>query len=243
MPADLIVYALVAAGLVFWLRNILGTRDDGEPGAPQPAPLDRRPERQSDPLLHSEDLQLAPEDHIRQLALQPGPVFAIANKTAENGLLDIARADRNFDVHFFLSGAQEAFVMIVEGFAKGDRELLKDLLAPPVYQAFEQVISERETRGEKRVTDIHSLLRVEVIDARIQDRMALVTIRFTADETSVARDQNGNIIEGDPDKITKMVDVWTFGREIKSRNPAWLVYETRGGFEDDNDHIPDTHSV
>ena len=71
--------------------------------------------------------------------------------------------------------------------------------------------------------------------------MAYITVKFVAEESSVTRDKDGEIIAGHPDKVSEMQDIWTFGRNIKSKDPSWLLCETRGDFEDDNDLIPDTH--
>ena len=240
MPADLIVYALVAAGLVFWLRSVLGTRHgeererhnpflagDHEEAAPDTTPLSDEP--------------ISAEEQIIALADNPRNNYGVDNKTAENGLLDIAKADKSFDINFFMEGAQDAFAMIVESFAEGDRETLKNLLSDGVYNAFEKAISEREERNETQVTDIHAIRKALVTEARLDDKMALVTVKFTAEETSVTKDKDGEIISGHPEKTVEMHDIWTFGRDVKSKDPSWLVMETRGDFEDDNDLIPDSH--
>ena len=169
------------------------------------------------------------------------PGAGIDNKTAEMGLLDILKTDKNFDIDFFLDGAKDAFVMIVEAFAEGDREMLKELLAPEVYKAFEGAISDREARNESQITDIHAIRKADVIAARTEDKKAFITVKFVADETSVTRDKNDVVTHGHPERITQMKDIWTFGRSMKSKDPSWLVYETRGDFEDDNDILPNTH--
>jgi len=71
--------------------------------------------------------------------------------------------------------------------------------------------------------------------------MALITVRFWADERTVTKDENQNIISGHPDKTTVMRDVWTFSRDVKSRDPRWLVVETREDGIEDNETIPNTH--
>ena len=71
--------------------------------------------------------------------------------------------------------------------------------------------------------------------------MAYITVHFSAEETTVTRSEDGEIIAGNPDKVVEMQDIWTFGRDIKSKDPSWLLYETRGDFDEDNDRIPDTH--
>jgi len=240
VPADLIVYALVAAGLVFWLRSVLGTRHGEERERPNPFAGAEQQEDNSD-ISVSAGGHSGPEEQIMALAENPRRNYGVDNKTAENGLIEIARNDRDFDIDFFLEGSQDAFAMIVESFAQGDREALKDLLSEDVYNAFEGAITDREKRGETQETEIHAIRKVIVTKAVLDKKMAYITAKYTADETSVTRDKNGEIITGNPDKTTEMNDIWTFGRDIKSKDPSWLVYETRGDFEDDNDLIPDTH--
>ncbi len=240
MPADLVLYALVAAGLVFWLRSVLGTKH----GEERPSALNGADAK--DIINAAAEDQKSdfegPEDRIMALAENAlKKNYSIGNKTAEIGLIDIAKADRNFDIDGFLVGAQDAFVMIVESFAEGDRDTLKNLLAEDVYVAFEGAITAREDRNETQQTEIHAIRKAEVIEARLEGRRAFVTIKFTADETSVTRDESGDILSGNPDRTTEMRDIWTFGRDVKSREPSWLLIETRGDFEGDNDLIPDSH--
>lgn len=239
MPADLIVYALVAAGLVFWLRSVLGTRHGEERDRPNPFLAPDQQDETTDTPAFPNDLN--PEEQIAALAQTPRKNYSVDNKTAENGLIEIAKADRDFDIDFFLEGAQDAFAIIVESFAGGDRETLKNLLADDVYTAFETAITQREERGETQMTEIHAIRKVAVLKAVLDKKMVYITAKFTAEETSVTRDKDDEIIAGNPDKTTEMNDIWTFGRDIKSKDPSWLLYETRGDFEDDNDLIPDTH--
>lgn len=241
MPTDLIVYALVAAGLVFWLRTILGTRHGDERQRDNPftaSSLDRAPDA-ANPLV-GEAAAMTSEERVQKLAGEAASKISIENKGAESGLIDIARADREFDIDFFMDGAQEAFALIVESFAAGDRDTLKSLLGASVYNAFESAITEREKRGEKQDTQIRAIRKAEAIEARVSGRTAYITVRFTAEEVSVTRDAAGEIVDGHPERVSAMRDVWIFSRDLKSRDPRWLVVETRGDFEDDNKIIPNT---
>lgn len=240
MPADLFIYALVAAGLIFWLRSVLGTRH-GEERSRADALLSTDPAiKDSEEFMSEVKSIISQDDEIRELAKNPVKNYSIANKSAENGLLDIS-AKSDFDIHFFMEGAQDAFVMIVEAFADGDREELRSLVAEDVYNAFEGAIAEREEKKQTQITDIHAIRKAEIIEARLEGRAAYITLRVVAEESSITKDVDDKIIAGHPDKTTVMQDVWVFKRDIKSRNPAWLVVETRGGFEEDNDLIPDSH--
>lgn len=233
MPADILIYAIVAAGLVFWLRSLLGTRHGDESERPNPFTS------HTDPIKN----QAAPEMGTAG-GLMPGQIeemsaglernMSIENELAERGLMDIARVDRSFDLSHFMRGAQDAFVMIIESFAEADKDTLQNLLSKPVYNAFEGVIDERAKNQETASVEIHSVRKSEVMDAQIKDKMVYITVRFTADETSIVRDKDDKVIFGDPERITETIDIWTFGRPLRSREPVWLVYQTR---EDEDDEL------
>ncbi len=235
MPADLIVYGIVAAGLVLWLRSLLGTRHGEERERPNPfvgADVEDAPSGAvSEEPSNKEQIAFLGEGGSKNLNVE--------NKTAENGLLEISRADRNFDVKHFLDGAQEAFVMIVEAFARGDLETLKSLLDNDVYTVFEQAIAKRDLDGETMETEIHAIRKTEVIEAYLLKKKAFITLRFIADETSVIRDKEDQLLSGHPDRVTEMRDIWVFARDVNSKDPRWFLMETRVD-EDDNETIPNT---
>jgi len=242
LNAELILYAVIAAGLVFWLRSVLGTRHGEERERPNPytapAPTEKPVAQASaTPVSGVETVQGLP------LALQPALPrnVSVEGEMAERGLFDIGRIERDFDLAKFAQGAQDAFAVIVEAFAQGDRATLKNLLTDPVYAAFDNVIKDRESRGERVETEIHAVRRAEIIDAKAEGKQASITVRFIADETCVIRDNANLIISGDPDRITEMNDIWTFTRTLKSRDPRWLLSETRDGDvkETDGPAVPD----
>ena len=241
MAAELMVYALIAAGLIFWLRNILGTHSDDESNISMP-----KLELSEDGKivgLNGQEGDTAADKLllIEELADNDKGNMAISAETAQNGLRDIVKADRGFDVYVFLQAAQDAFVFVVESFADGDRDTLEDLLSPQVFEAFSGAIDVREKAGEVMETEIQSIQKSEIIEARLDGKNALVTVRFWANEVSVTKDESGEIVHGHPEKVTQMRDVWTFSRDVKSRDPRWLVVETREDGVNDNDTIPNTH--
>ncbi|MFN3826336.1 MAG: Tim44/TimA family putative adaptor protein [Micavibrio sp.] len=244
MPADLLIYAIVAAGLVFWLRNILGTRHGDE--RDRPNPFTRPPEEVNRPQATREQPAMADTG----MGIAPGfapetPLVLDKNMAlaagVEASLREIAKVDRTFDPLSFLRGAQDAFVMIVEAFARGDRDTLKPLLAEPVYKAFLGVITERENTGQKASVEIHAIRKLEIVSARLERRDAFVTVRFVADETNVLRDAADMIIHGNPDRVTETIDIWTFVRDTRSREPGWLLIETNDEDAKQQDHktVPD----
>lgn len=231
MPADLLLYALVAAGLIFWLRSILGSRHGDERQRPNPfAPSKPDPAESAKPALSALDNSiLTPGETLigGPLILPKNSNCTIANSALEPALLKIASMDRNFNLAHFMTGAQDAFVMIVEAFAQGDRDLLKSLLAPDLYKAFDQSLKERSAAGGTMTAEIHAIRKVEVTDAQLKDKMAFITLRFVADETVVTKDKDDHMLSGHPDRVTETIDIWTFARTIASKDPTWLLVATR----------------
>ena len=230
MPVDVIIYALVALVLVFWLRSVLGTRHGDEPSRPNPFAT---PPGVDGPVRPA---ALPLTDRARGVkANTPNvnhdlPRNMAAATVAESGLMDIARADKGFAAAQFMKGAQDAFTMIVEAYAAGDKATLRDLLADNVYEAFSGVIDQRERAGDKASVEILAVRKMEILNAEVRNKtQASITIRYTADETWVLRDSAGTVKEGHPDRVSEAIDIWTFTRDLKGRNKnqTWLVSETR----------------
>lgn len=238
MPADLILYALVAAGLIFWLKSILGTRDDNNE-------MDKPKEFKNESDIFA---GLKPDKNDKVVPLHPGANdkitlprhIKIDNKTTENAIEKLQKQNPNFDLIHFVQGAESAFGMIVEAFAEGDLETLENLLAEDVFNAFKQIIEERQASGETVETEIKAIEKMDIIEAIERDEMIFMTVRFSARETCVIRDKNGDILAGNPEDTTKMVDVWVFGRDADSQGPEWYLFETRDEeIEDHKTPIPE----
>ena len=169
------------------------------------------------PLAPTADIA-APSDRWKGIA-EPGTALA-------QGLDAIAAQDSSFDPRHFLSGARSAYEMIVLAFANGDRRALKDLLSSDVYDSFEAVIRDREKHEQKTETRFVSIDKAELVGAEGRDKFAQLTVRFVSQMISVTRDKAGTIVEGNPDKVTDITDVWTFARDTTSRDPNWKLVGT-----------------
>ena len=158
----------------------------------------------------------------------------IDNKTTENALTEIKKRHPDFNLEHFVEGAEAAFPMIIEAFADGDLETLENLLAQDVYQAFKSVIEARREAGETVETEIKQIEKIDITEAEIKEGMIFITTRFSARETCVIRDKDGQIISGNPDDTTKMVDVWVFGQAVEAEGPEWYLFETRDDAAEDH---------
>jgi predicted lipid-binding transport protein (Tim44 family) len=169
------------------------------------------------PLAPSADVASS-TDRWKGLA-EPGSALA-------QGLDAIFAQDSSFDPQHFLSGARSAYEMIVLAFANGDRRALKDLLSAEVYESFEAVIKDREKHEQKTETRFVSIDKAELVNAEMRDRTVQLTVRFVSQMISVTRDKAGAIVDGNPDKVADITDVWTFARDASSRDPNWKLVGT-----------------
>ena len=224
-----IIFLALAVFIFLRLRNVLGQRTGNE----QP-PYDRAARNvvhgtqdnvvpipgtviDQAPLAPTADV-VPPTDRWKGLT-EPGTPLA-------QGLDTIATQDSSFDPRHFLSGARGAYEMIVLAFANGDRRALKDLLSSEVYESFEAVIRDREKHEQKTETRFVSIDKAELVGAEVRDRAAQLTVRFVSQMISVTRDKAGTIVDGNAEKVADITDVWTFARDITSRDPNWKLVGT-----------------
>jgi predicted lipid-binding transport protein (Tim44 family) len=145
------------------------------------------------------------------------------------GINAIAQDDKTFDAKHFVTGARAAYEMIVTAYAEGDRRTLKNLLSRDVYEGFETAIKDRETKGETAESRFVSIEKSDITAADLRAHTAHVTVRFVSQLVSVTRDREGNVVDGSPEKVTDVTDVWTFARDLSSRDPNWKLVATEAG--------------
>jgi predicted lipid-binding transport protein (Tim44 family) len=224
-----IIFLALAVFIFLRLRNVLGQRTGNE----RP-PYDRAARNvvqgaqdnsvvpmpgsviDQAPLAPTADV--TPTDRWKGLA-EPGTALA-------QGLDAIVAQDSSFDPRHFISGAKSAYEMIVLAFANGDRRSLKDLLSSEVFDSFDAVIKDREKQEQKTETRFVSIDKAELVGAEARDRSAQLTVRFVSQMISVTRDKAGTIVDGNPDKVADITDVWTFARDTTSRDPNWKLVGT-----------------
>lgn len=145
---------------------------------------------------------------------------------AANGVRAIIAADSAFDVARFLEGAQAAYRMVLEAFWRGDREELRDLCNDEVRAAFEAAIDAREAAGHSLDNRLVAIERAGIDEARLEDRVAEIEVRFDAFVAAVTRDKDGAMVAGSMSDAIPTHDVWTFQRNLASKDPNWLLVET-----------------
>jgi predicted lipid-binding transport protein (Tim44 family) len=116
--------------------------------------------------------------------------------------------------------------MIVTAYAEGDRKTLKQLLSKDVYDGFVSAIGERESRGETMEFKFVGIDKADITDAALKGGTEQVTLRFLSKLISATYDSGGKVIDGDPVHVSDVTDIWTFAREVASRDPNWKLVAT-----------------
>jgi len=227
-----IIFLALAVFIFLRLRSVLGQRTGRE--RPPYDPYSARDAVRSP----ANDKVVALPPRSAEPAAQPVEAAEPADRwkgvaeqgsTVATGLDAIVAEDKTFDAKHFLIGARAAYEMIVTAFAEGDRRSLKNLLSREVYDGFETAIREREGRGETTETRFVSIDKADVTGAEVRAKTAQITVRFVSQLVSVTHDRTGAAIEGSPEKVTEVTDVWTFARDTSSRDPNWKLVATEAG--------------
>ena len=228
---DIILFALIAAFLVLRLRGVLGRRDGHEGGYHDPfrnmdaSDAPENPESDDNNIVRLPGHDDSSVDDLFDES--PAPTEDESIDRIANGLHLIKRADSRFNIDDFRNGARSAFEMIVGAFIAGDSSVLKPLLSPEVYGNFADAIREREQAGEKCEDSLIGIKKTEIVEAYMEGRTACVTIKFVSDQVKATLDENGDVVDGDPNVIIEVTDFWTFARDTRSKDPNWALVATR----------------
>ena len=127
----------------------------------------------------------------------------------------------------FLNGAKEAYEMIVTSFAKGDKNVLKPLLNKEIYQNFSDEIDNRKKENIKSELTFVGVKSAKIKNFEKKDNIYTFTVDFVSEIITCKKDKNNEVIEGNPDIIKTVNDVWKFSKNIWSSNPNWYLVETQ----------------
>jgi predicted lipid-binding transport protein (Tim44 family) len=218
-----VIFALVALFVAWKLRSVLGVRQDSERPGGLLAPLRRVPEASSPPSAQPGVASSVP---AATLGADRWKGVAEPNSAVWSGLDAIAEADRSFSPQAFLAGAKGAYDMVVHAFAAGDSDALKSLMSPEAFANFESAMDARADAGHTMSTTVVSIDNATIADAELVGQTARISVRFAAKLASVTRDAQGEVVDGSANSVVDHIDLWTFARDVRSRDPNWQLTAT-----------------
>ncbi len=220
-----IILLVIAVVVLLRLGSVLGTRTGHEKPMDLSLPGSKEGEGSETARAEEEEkpVRIGPPPE------EPAPVWeGVAEPDSElaRTLERMREIDAAFDPRHFLDGAGVAYEMIITAFAQGDKRALKPLLSREVLRQFSEVIEERRKAGQRHELQFVGLDEARLVDAELQGSVARLTVRFTSKVISALRDAQGKVVQGDPEKLKTVRDVWTFERDLSSSDPNWRLIAT-----------------
>lgn len=230
---DIIIFGGIAVFLFLRLRATLGQRRGHEQDEPFNVMRRKRDEAEAGQEDQPDNVVPLPGNASRRVRHRISAEDQIdrhtnAGSPEREGLKAILAADPSFELEPFLDGAKAAYEMILEAFARGAKDELKPLLAPEVFEGFEAVIDARADAGETQDVTIIGIREATVQAATLENNIAAITLRFVAEMISCTRNDEGAVIDGHPNEVAEVIEVWTFERDVTSDDPNWTLVSTAG---------------
>ena len=143
------------------------------------------------------------------------------NKNLENQTFDDSAKQE------FLNGAKSAYEIIVTSFAEGDKNVLKPLLNKEIFQNFSDEIDYRKKENVKSELTFVGIKSAKIKNFEKKDNIYTFTVDFVSEIITCKKDKNNKVIEGNPDIIKTVNDIWKFSKNMWSNNPNWHLVETQ----------------
>ena len=205
VPIQIVIFAVIAAVVLFQLYNVLGKKVGRQPEE------DARAKPATAPAAPGAE----PAANGRPNVLDAVTLASIAGLKAR---------DPNFDPIRFLDGARQAHETIVRAYAAGDRETLKPLLTATVMDSFEAGIAARETRGETEVAEFLHPARADLELATAEENRATAKVRFLAELRNTVTPADAS---AEPQvEERRVAELWTFERTLGASDPNWVLART-----------------
>ena len=198
---DIIIFAIIAIFLVYRLKNILGQNSEGNE--------------------QNNQVDIGKKEFSNVVKLG----HVASNKTKINKST-ISTIDPTFNEEEFLKGAQNFFQMVINSFVKGNLKDIVNYIDDKLIKSFKLVIDERIEEGESLKIEIVKMKSIKIKDVKELNNFLRLSVLFETRQIKVLKDKNGKVIDGDPKKSILVKDLWTFEKEIKSKDMNWKLVET-----------------
>ena len=126
----------------------------------------------------------------------------------------------------FLKGADIAYEQIITSFAEGDKKSLKGLLGKDLFADFSEVIDGRKKKQLKYETTFIGLKYSKILEFKKIENIYKVTVNFVSEIITCVKDRNNKLVQGNPDTIKTVSDIWEFSKNMWSQDPTWYLVET-----------------
>ena len=200
---DIIIFAIIAIFLVYRLKSILGQNSDGNE--------------------QNNKIDIGEKEFTNVIKLDNKKTDTSNIKTNKE---KINTEDSTFNEKEFLKGAQNFFEMVINSFVKGDLRSIEQYIDDKLIKNFQSVIDERLQEDETLKIKILKMNSIKIKDVKRLKNLLRVSVLFESEQIKVLKDKKGTIIDGDQKKSILVKDLWTFEKEIQSKDLNWILVET-----------------
>ena len=200
---DIIIFAIIAIFLVYRLKSILGQNSDGNE--------------------QNNKIDIGKKDFTNVVKLGNRQSDANDKKTNKDSIYS---EDPTFNEKEFLKGAQNFFEMVIDSFVKGELKDIQMYIDNKLIKNFQLVIDERLREEESLKIDIIKMNSIQIKDVKKSKNFLRVSVLFESEQIKVLKDKKGKIIDGNQKKSILVKDLWTFEKEIQSKDLNWILVET-----------------
>ena len=200
---DIIIFAIIAIFLVYRLKSILGQNSDGNE--------------------QNNKIDIGKKDFTNVVKLGNSKSDVIDKKSNKQSIYS---EDPTFNEKDFLTGAQNFFKMVIDCFLKGDLKNMEIYIDDKLMKNFQSVIDERLQKEETLKINIKKMISIEIKDVKKLKNFLRISVLFKSEQIKVLKDKKGTIIDGDQKQSILVKDLWTFERNMQSKDLNWILVET-----------------
>jgi predicted lipid-binding transport protein (Tim44 family) len=206
---------IAAITIMWWLRSVLGQRTGLE--------------RSSNPieLIPPAPKAVATQNNADVISIQNWERYAQPGTALFEGLAALKKIKPDFNIEHFLEGAKSAHEIILVAFAQSDKKTLKPLLSRPVFDSFEKIIDENKAAGNTSVFKFVGINSAKLNSAEIEKNALIMGVKFETQIISATLNANRELVSGDEKIVSTLREVWTFERDIDSKDPNWILVATQ----------------
>ncbi len=215
---DILILAMIAVFIINRLRNVLGKKTGNESDIVEKFTQRKNAFNESEPDSVSNQKVAKLNNNVKK--------NHHSNKKINSVINEILKIDDKFEISTFCSGAKKAFEYILTEYSSNNLKALERLVSKNIYKAFEDQINMRAKNKEKLEITVISVKDPEIKSVNLEKKyIAYFKLLFDSEQVQVTKSSNDEVIDGDSNQILQIKEIWTFSKNLKSKDPNWILEE------------------
>ena len=215
---DILILAMIAVFIINRLRNVLGKKTGNESDIVEKFTQRKNTFKESEPDSVLDQKVTKLNNSIKK--------NLHSNKKINSAINEILEIDDKFEISSFCDGAKKAFEYILTEYSSDNLKALKNLVSENIYKAFEDQVNLRAKNKEKLEITVISVKNPEIKSVNLEKKyVAYFKLLFDSEQVQVTKNSNDEIIDGDNNQILQIKEIWTFSKNLKSKDPNWILEE------------------